>query len=195
MSRASLLQPFTVLLLVLLAGCAGQPQPLPDTPHRTQLIGQIVAKSGMVRTLDSLQQAPPAKPLPSVDELIAERKQLMGFLLPDAYWALYRDNLEQFKLEMAEVKVKSLTEYKRLYRTQLVKASDSQLETLATAQDMEATPVFKKVLGSDMDITLLYFDMVRVETVVAVQRHLKRMAQMDVQYDVCSRYKACWNPR
>lgn len=65
MSRASLLQPFTVLLLVLLAGCAGQPQPLPDTPHRTQLIGQIVAKSGMVRTLDSLKQAPRPSPCPA----------------------------------------------------------------------------------------------------------------------------------
>ncbi|WP_260620620.1 hypothetical protein [Pseudomonas protegens] len=47
-----------------------------------------------------------------LDKSIAQRKQRLDFSLPDAYWAEYQQNLEQFAKEMRSTKARSLQLYK-----------------------------------------------------------------------------------
>lgn len=166
------------------------PKLLPDTPERTVMMDRIIADSTFVRmTAASMKDKPAGTSPEKLDSLINERKAKLGFSLPDEYWTLYRQNLEAFDQDFAAKKTLVMQRSTDEYRQRLRSADDKQLKAWAGTGDA-AKPVYPADLEKDMIV--FYFQADREVTVETINRHLDRMAKMEQQYDVCSRYADCW---
>lgn len=176
--------------------CAGRnalfPKTYPDTPHRLELMKQVIDKSLVVTvktdpTKEKIESYSPEK----LDTLISERKAKLGFDLPPDYWALYRENLKTFGDDMAQNKARSLERFKDEYQTRLRQVKDEQLEQWALPKNTNAKPEKAEI---DLDVAMMveYFRIGNGVTGEAVGHHLERMAQMDERYGVCARFAECW---
>ncbi|WP_210713225.1 hypothetical protein [Pseudomonas sp. MWU349] len=119
-----------------LPACAGHnpifPKPTeaqPQSAERAALIAQIVDASVIAKMKPDAEDSPSVQKT-LLDKSIAQRKQRLDFSLPDAYWAEYQQNLEQFDNEIRGTKARSLQLYKDDYRTQQALLK----ETLSTHQ-------------------------------------------------------------
>jgi hypothetical protein len=168
------------------------PKLLPDTPERTAMMDRIIAGSMYVRmTSDATKDKAAGTSPEKLDELIGKRKAKLGFTLPDEYWTLYRQNLGTFNQDVADKKTLVLQRSSEEYRRRLRSADDKQLKAWAGAGDA-AKPLNAAPAELEKDMIMFYFQTDREVTVETISRHLDRMAKMEQQYDVCSRYADCW---
>ncbi|MFJ4143630.1 hypothetical protein [Pseudomonas sp. NPDC089734] len=180
-----------------LPACAGTspifPKLFPDTPHRVALIDQIIDKDTLIPREPDPSRSERLKWSPEkVDTLIAERKAKLGFTLPDAYWALYRQNLETFNAEALGNEAQVLQRYKDEYRQRLKQRDDRQLEQWAVPADKTSKEIDAARLLESRAMAMYYFQVQKTVLATTLSQHLDRMAQMDAQYDVCKRYAECW---
>lgn len=181
------------------AACQGRspifPKPpalLPDTPERTAMMDRIIAGSTFVRmTSDTTKDKVVGNSPEKIDSLISERKAKLGFNLPDEYWTLYRQNLEAFDQDFAAKKTLVMQRSTDEYRKRLSSADDKQLKEWAGTGEV-AKPKNAAPAELEKNMIMFYFQTDREVTVETINRHLDRMAKMEQQYDVCSRYADCW---
>jgi len=169
------------------------PEPLPDTPHRLELIGRIIDNS-LIPAMkpDPAEIAKSAVSAEKIDGLIAERKAKLGFTLPDDYWTLYRQNLQAFDAEAAQRKERTLQLYEDEYLLRLRRLKDEDLEQRAQPEDKSAKSTNVAALEEYKSMTLYYFGASKRVMLETIDHHLERMAQMDAHYGVCERYADCW---
>lgn len=190
----------TLSFIALLSACASRPAPmtlntqaLPETPHRSELIEQLVNRSELVKTFgDPAYQAKRTAELqsgPSADERVAQRRKKVTVSLPDTYWAQYRESLLSFDDEALSVGPRALEETKGLYRTALSGITTTDLETMASAADKDAAR-----LTLEGKMQRHYFIAKRGITAATIIRSQNRFAQLDARFDVCAIYKDCWKP-
>jgi hypothetical protein len=181
------------------AACEGRspifPKPpalLPDTPERTAMMDRIIAGSTFVRmTSDTARDKVAGNSPEKIDSLISERKAKLGFNLPDEYWTLYRQNLEAFDQDFAAKKTQVMQRSTDEYRKRLSSVDDKQLKAW-TGTGEAAKPMNSAPAELEKTMVMFYFQTDRAVTVETINRHLDRMAKMEQQYDVCSRYADCW---
>ena len=169
------------------------PKAFAQTPLRAQLIDQIMDNA----TPPAMKEDPAyAQRLrlgeQKLDEVIAERKSKLGFVMPDDYWALYRANLVAFQEETIGNGPKALQRYNDEYRRRLQYVNDQQLEMWAEPQDKSGIPANAAAFAQYKSMLLYYFQSQRALMAGAVTHHLERMAKMDEQYGVCQRFPDCW---
>lgn len=180
-----------------LPSCAGSnalfpkaPEGVPDTPERTALMDLIIEES----VIEKMKPAP-SDPIQAVgkDEFIekgiAERKAKIGFTLPDAYWAEYRDSLTRFARDVNRQKEHALQRYKEGYRADLRQLDTETLKTLIP--DSETADLSKSLaLNNGM---LQYYERVSKDLLKeALREHVNRLADLDRRYAVCERFANCW---
>lgn len=181
-----------------LAACAGRnaifPKPpalLPDTPERTAMIDRIVNGSLFV-VMKSGATKPTTFTPEKLDSLISERKAKMNIALPDDYWTLYRQNLVQFDTENASNADEAIKRASDEYRQRLRSVDDKRLKDWSRLKGSDGKQVNAAPNEMETDMIMYYFQSSKGVVVETVGRHLERMAKMDAQYDVCSRYADCW---
>jgi hypothetical protein len=183
-----------------LPACYGRnpifPQPpvaLADTPERTALIERLVSRSLIVvMTAKTINDNPVAFPPEKLDSLISERKAKLGFAMPDDYWALYRQNLVTFDQAVGSHTARALQRANDEYRQRLRSVDDKQLQAWAgtdAASDKRSTAA---LIEREQAMIPFFFQAKKEVLAETVDQHLARMAQMDAQYDVCSRFAKCW---
>ncbi|WP_236676489.1 MULTISPECIES: hypothetical protein [Pseudomonas] len=182
------------------AACEGRnpifPKPpalLPDTPERTAMIDRIIDGSAFVLMKSGSDQKPVAAFTPEkLDALISERKVKLGFDMPEDYWTLYRQNLIEFGNETAAAQAQTLERSTNEYRQRLRSAEDKQLREWSRADDSSGKPGNAAPADQEKSMIVYYFQTSRAVTLEAVNHHMDRMAKMDAQYNVCTRYAECW---
>ncbi|HWD33222.1 MAG TPA: hypothetical protein VG536_16690 [Pseudomonas sp.] len=179
-----------------LASCEGSnplfPKPAqgkPDAPQRAAMIDQIIDDS----LIDAMQ--PDSKVENSLllalaeQQVIDDRKQLMNFTLPQAYWEEFRRNLELAADESASRKARILQRYKDEYRLRLRQLDTEYLRK--RVPDGDATDV-RLTLGDNMAMMRYYNELSNDILKQDMSAHIARMADLDRRYDVCSRFAKCW---
>lgn len=180
-----------------LPSCAGRnalfpkaPEGLPDTPERTALMDLIIEESIIEKMKPALSDPiQVAGKDEFIEKGIAERKAKIGFTLPDAYWAEYRDSLTRFAQDVNRQKEHALQRYKEGYRADLRQLDTEALKTLVP--DSETADVSKSLaLNNGM---LQYYERVSKDFLKeALREHVNRLADLDRRYAVCERFANCW---
>lgn len=163
-----------------------QPEPLPDTPQRLELISKIVKSNTPTATEDTSEKKE------SIEDLIKDHKAKLDISLPEDYWARYRDNLIKFKSEMAAVGAETLKNYQEEVSSRLRALDDSKLKAIA---DVSENPVDNKT--ADYMKNKMKSAYLRAEAYAKagiISRQLGRMAELDAEYHVCDKSKHCWKP-
>ncbi|RON09171.1 hypothetical protein BK659_12775 [Pseudomonas brassicacearum] len=160
----------------------------PQSAERAALIAQIVDASVIAK------MKPDADDSSSVqkavfDKSMAERKQRLGFSLPDAYWTEYHQNLEQFANEMRGIKARSLQLYKDYYTNRLGLLDTPTIKELLP--DSEAADR-SKAMSTDNVMLEYYYRTQRELLKETLSAHQARMADLDQRFGVCKRFAACW---
>lgn len=161
----------------------------PDTPERTAMIEQIINES----VIDSMTLAPGAAERVAagvnVDKLIEERKQRVGFALPDAYWDEYRQHMDTLTREAVNGKARTLQLYKDEYRARLKRLDTDELRELVP--DTDATDLTRALTTNNA--MLQYYQQQSKEVLrESLAAHVARMADLDKRYAVCDRFADCW---
>lgn len=179
-----------------LPSCAGSnaifpkmPSPQADTPERTAMIEQIVNES----VIDSMTLEPGAAERVAagvnLDKLIEERKQRVGFSLPDAYWDEYRQNMNTLTSEAVNNKARTLQLYKDEYRARLKRMDTDEIRK--RVPDTDATDLTQALLTNNA--MLQYYQQQSKEVLrESLSAHVARMADLDRRYKVCERFADCW---
>ncbi|MFK7701955.1 hypothetical protein [Pseudomonas caspiana] len=169
------------------------PKAFAQTPLRAQLIEQIMdnATPAAMKDDPAYAKRPPVGEQ-KLDEMIAERKARLGFIMPDDYWTLYRANLVAFQDETISNGPKALQRYDSEYRRRLQYVNDQQLEMWAEPQDKSGRPANAAANAQYTSMLTYYLKSQRALMVEAINHHLERMAKMDEQYGVCKRFPDCW---
>jgi hypothetical protein len=177
-----------------LPACAGSnpifpktTQAQPQSAERAALIAQIVDASVIAK----MRPAPADTSAQTVlfDKGIEERKQRLGFILPDAYWAEYRHNLEQSADDVASTQARSLQLYKDYYSNQLGLLDTPAIKELLPDSE---TADRSKAMTTNNTMLEYYYRTQRELQREALSAHQARMADLDQRFDVCKRYPACW---
>jgi hypothetical protein len=170
-----------------------RPAPLPDTPQRVMLINEII-ESSIIPAMkpDPVKDASSRLTPEKIDSLIAERKGKLGFVLPEDYWTLYRQNLVAFDEEAAQNKAQTLKRYSDEYRSRLQRLDDPNLELWATNPKEQSSSNNPEAFAEYKSMAIYYFAASKGVLLETINHHLDRMAQMDQQYAVCARYAECW---
>jgi hypothetical protein len=184
------------------AACVGLsplfPKPLeslPDTPERTVMIDRIVDGSLFVA-----MKSDPRKPTSAsvtgdkIDALVRERKAKMGFDMPDEYWTLYRQNMLEFDNETDAVASEAMTRSSAEYRKRLRSVDDKRLKEWSTLDGTSGKR--GNTAPTEMETAMIQYYLQSSKDAMreAVRRHFDRLAKMDAQYNVCSRFAECWKP-
>ncbi|NVZ71756.1 hypothetical protein [Pseudomonas costantinii] len=202
LSHVLALAPLTAVLL--LSGCAQSIAPsapvaplklealgqaLPSSPAREGWIDQIINQDPAV--VSSLK--PVLQPTVSNDERIARLRKQDGGVLPDAYWALYKQNLEAMQYDLNHRHDAAREQYTRTYRDELSRLSDSTLQAMATTPQGVDANTRRQLSARMSDRTATYLMTSEQSFKDATDAHLNRMALMDRQYNVCARKPDCWD--
>ena len=195
---------FTHLALaLLLSGCANpqvavapaapfdlEPlgQPLAQTGVRTALIDQIIVKDPVVIS----SQKPVLAPSDN-DARIAKLRKADGGVLPDGYWALYKQNLEAMQYDLNHQHDAARVQYEQTYRDELSRVDDSTLQVMATAPTTLDEPTRRQWNARMADRQSQYIKTSEQALRAATDAHINRMALMDRQYNVCARNPECWD--
>jgi hypothetical protein len=174
-----------------LPACNGRsplfPKPFPDTPQRIALINAIVEASALSMP-DDVEN--PHGLHEKLDSLITERKAQLGPVkLPEEYWAQYLQNLKVFEDEAGNKHERSLEFYKSVYRMRLQGTEDEVLKQWLHPTD---ETVRARVVANDKMMAQYYENTTKGVALETVNRHLKRMSQLDSRFDVCERFSGCW---
>lgn len=174
-----------------LSACNGRsplfPKPLSETPQRAALINLIVEDSALKIPGDGVS---PHRSHEKIDSLIIERKLLIGPIsLPNEYWAQYRHNLKVYEDEATNNHLRSLEFYKNVYRMRLQGTQDEVLHQWLSPTDQA---VEARVVANDKIMVQYYENTKKSMALETVNRHLKRMSQLDMRFDVCEQFAECW---
>ncbi|MFC6336049.1 hypothetical protein GIR22_00690 [Pseudomonas sp. CCM 7891] len=175
--------------------CQGQSpifaKPLPDTAQRTVLINRILAENAQAITrLDPPKAAGSTLPSEKIDELVTQRKALMGAVtLPEDYWTQYRQNLKLSNDEVSGRQSRALSLYTDTYRLRLRSIEDSILQQWLQPTD---SSVRQRVTSSDEYMVRYYMNTSKSVALETINHHMERMAQLDQHFDVCARFDKCW---
>jgi hypothetical protein len=176
--------------------CAGSnamfpklPELQPDNAGRTAMIEDIIADS----LTEQMKVKPGTDEQPLIGEAlhkqVEERKQRMGFTLPEAYWSEYQRNMDTFAAEFASRKARALQLYEDVYRTRLRQLDTTELMKLlpdSDSTDMSLALSFNNKM-------LQYYHAVSQEVFKEnLNNHLARMAELDRRFSVCERFVDCW---
>lgn len=178
-----------------LPACTGRnaifPKPiegLPDTPERTAWIEQIIAES-IIEEMKPVPNGGNQVASQKVARAIDERKQQMGFTLPDTYWTEYHQNMTAFENDVLNIKERSLELYRNEYRARLKRLETIELKKLLP--DDESANL-SKTLASNNRMLQYYYGVSRQVLQETLSDHLARMADLDERYTVCERFANCW---
>ncbi|MGC5703159.1 hypothetical protein J4P02_23445 [Pseudomonas sp. NFXW11] len=160
----------------------------PQSAERAALIAQIVDASVIAKMKPDAEDSPSVQKT-LLDKSIAERKQRLDFSLPDAYWAGYQQNLEQFANEMGGTKARSLQLYKDYYSNRL-----GLLDTPAIKELLpdSATADRSKAMSTNNEMLEYYYRARRELLKETLSAHQARMADLDQRFEVCKRFAECW---
>ena len=190
--------------LLLLGGCAQSVSPppaaapvpleplglvLPSNPAREGWIDQIIAQDPVVIS----SRKPVLAPAPGNDERIAKLRKQDGGVLPDAYWVLYKQNLEAMQYDLDHQHDAPRAEYVRTYQDELSRLNDATLQTMATAPRAVDANTRRQLSSRLSDRTATYMIASDQSFRAAADAHINRMALMDRQYGVCARKPDCWD--
>ncbi|WP_438868992.1 hypothetical protein [Pseudomonas sp. L1(2025)] len=190
--------------VLLLGGCAQSVSPpppaasvpleplgqvLPSNPARTGWIDQIITQDPVVIS----SQKPVLKPALDNDARIAKLRKQDGGVLPEGYWALYKQNLEAMQYDLNHQHDAARAEYLNTYRDELSRLSDVTLQTMATAPQALDAHTRGQLSARLSDRTAAYITTSNQSFRAATDAHINRMALMDRQYDVCARQPDCWD--
>lgn len=190
--------------LLLLGGCAQSVSPppaaapvpleplgqvLPSNPAREGWIDQIIAQDPVVIS----SHKPVLAPALGNDERIAKLRKQDAGVLPDAYWVLYKQNLEAMQYDLNHQHDAARAEYVRTYRDELSRLNDATLQTMATAPQAVDANTRRQLSARLSDRTVTYMTTSNQSFRAATDAHINRMALMDRQYDVCARKPDCWD--
>lgn len=160
----------------------------PQSPERAALIARIVDASVIPKMKSDNDDASSSR-----DALIGtamdERKQRLGFKLPDVYWTEYHQNLEQFAKDEMAIKARALELYKDYYTR--------SLGVLETPQIVELSPDGptadrSKAISTNNAMLEYYYRTYRELEKETLSAHQARMADLDQRFDVCKRFTGCW---
>ncbi|MGE8496074.1 MAG: hypothetical protein ACN6O6_01090 [Pseudomonas sp.] len=161
----------------------------PDTPERTAMIEQIVEVSIIADMQPQPDAVDPAVIEQTVDKVVEERKQRVGFTLPDAYWQEYRQHIATMASDGVNSKARALELYKDEYRTRLKRLDTDELRKLVPDSD---TNDLTLALTTN-NAMLQHYQNVRKDVLrESLSAHLSRMADLDKRYAVCDRFAGCW---
>ena len=166
---------------------------LPDTPERTAMIDRIVEASLFVAIKSDLKTPTSTSFSPDkIDSMVSERKGKIRFELPDEYWTLYRQNLFEFTHESDAIASEAMARTSDEYRKRLRSIDDQQLKAWSAVDGTSGKR--GNVAPTEMETAMIqfYYQSAKEEMAEASRRHLDRMARLEAQYDVCSRYRDCW---
>lgn len=164
---------------------------IPPSTARTALIDRLVNADIAVSLA---REHPQAKPKQTPDEVVAQLRGKSTLGLPDAYWALYRQNLETLQSDLLNTESIPLALYVGTYREDLSHVDDATLAKMADdpkALDTDTAAQWNR-RQIDRMIQLIRGRELAYRSVI--NRHMERMASMDRQYDVCARKADCWHP-
>ena len=162
---------------------------MPDTPERVVLFEQIIADSLTAQMKPDADTVDLKLRAQNLDRLIAERQKQIGFSLPDAYWAEYRQHLNTFTDEATGSKAKALELYKGEYRSRLQRLDTAALKELAPADESQ---VVTKALEANNVMLQYYYTISKQVRAQSMSDQLARMADLDRRYAVCERFSGCW---
>lgn len=178
-----------------LPACAGRnpifPKPAeaqPQSAERAALIAQIVDASVIAKMKPGADDAPLVHEA-LLDKTMEERKQRLGFSLPDAYWTEYRQNMERFPNEMAGTKAHSLQLYKDYYSNRLGLLDTPAIKELLPDSE---TADHSKAMATNNAMLEYYYRTQRELQKETLSAHQARMAELDQRFEVCKRFAACW---
>lgn len=188
---------------LLVSGCAVPPasvtaeavtleplgQPLPQSAARSALIERIIANDAVVVSA--------GKPVLAADTnndaRIAALKKADSVRLPEAYWALYKQNLEAMQYDLNHQHDAARDQYVAAYRDELNRVDDGVLQKLASGPQA-LDDKSRRQWGARMAQRTLQYMIKSDESFrAATKAHLDRMALMDRRYDVCLRKADCWD--
>lgn len=164
-------------------------QVLPSNPSRAGWIDQIIAQDPVVMS----SRKPVLQPALDNDARIAKLRKQDGGVLPDGYWALYKQNLEAMQYDLNHQHDAARAEYLNTFRDELSRLSDVTLQTMATAPQALDAHTRGQLSARLSDRTAAYITTSNQSFRAATDAHINRMALMDRQYDVCARQPDCWD--
>lgn len=179
-----------------LPSCAGSnpyfkataPQAPAQSAERSALIAQIIDTSL------TAQMKPDASDALTGHQAVAkrsveERKQRIGFALPEHYWAEYLRNLEAFANDTIAIKPRLLKQYTEHYRNQLALFDTPALEQLVP----DSPTANRSSIASNNSAMLEFYHQQRDALVRdTMSAHQARMADLDRRFNVCERFAGCW---
>ncbi|ROM94690.1 hypothetical protein BK658_19125 [Pseudomonas brassicacearum] len=178
-----------------LPACVGRnpifPKPAeaqPQSAERAALIAQIVDASVIAKMKPNADDSPSVQKA-VLDKSMVERKQSLGFSLPDAYWTEYHQNLEQFANEMRGIKARSLQLYKDYYTNRLGLLDTPEIDELLPDRE---TADRSKAMSTNNAMLEYYYRTQRELLKETLSAHQARMADLDQRFEVCKRFAACW---
>ncbi|WP_237142946.1 MULTISPECIES: hypothetical protein [Pseudomonas] len=178
-----------------LPACVGRnpifPKPAeapPQSAERTALIAQIVDASVIAKMKPEADDSSSVREA-LLDKSMEERKQRLGFSLPDAYWTEYHQNLEQFANEMTGTKARSLLLYKDYYTNRLSLLDTPEIHELLPDSE---TADRSKAMSTNNAMLEYYYRTQRELLKETLSAHQARMADLDQRFEVCKRFAACW---
>lgn len=179
-----------------LSACVGRnaifPKPVEakeDTSERVELIEKIIAESIIEEMRPEPASADKNINYEGLRKAVEERKQRIGFTLPDSYWIEYRKNLDLFGVEALGNKGRALELYKKEYWKRLRSLKTESLKELAAGDDSSS---LSKVLRSNNSMLKYYEETKREVLKETLNNHLARMADLDRRYSVCEQFAGCW---
>lgn len=164
-------------------------QVLPSNSSRAGWIDQIIAQDPVVISLHK----PVLQPASDNDARIAKLRKQDGGVLPEGYWALYKQNLEAMQYDLNHQHDVARAEYVNTYRDELSRLSDVTLQTIATAPQALDAHTRRQLSTRLSDRSAAYITTSNQSFRAATDAHINRMALMDRQYDVCTRQPDCWD--
>ncbi|WP_455924886.1 hypothetical protein [Pseudomonas putida] len=150
--------------------------PQPDTPQRLALIDGILASG-----TKGMPANPPMVWPKTLDQLVDERKAKLGFVLPDAYWAQYRQNMQAYQAFADTRGARALQQTTDEFRVRLRASDDDMLQRSANDP-----------AGVARAVRMYYTQAAKRAALDTVTLLTSSMGKLDAQYDVCARYSDCW---
>jgi hypothetical protein len=158
----------------------------PQSAERAAMIAQIVDASVIAKMRPDADDS--SFPTAVIDKSEEERKQRLGFTLPDTYWTEYRKNLEQFGNELKDTKARSLRLYKDYYTKHLSLLETPEMLKLVPEGQAADRSEAMRTNNSMLEYYYRTHEELLRETLSA---HQARMADLDQRFDVCRRFAAC----